>query len=100
MALTSARASDWFLNKKTRGYRDPAKWAHLLIEADLETWRATGDEHFLRRAMDNADDEYRSWKMHPPEALIDNASVARTLWLMADMQSPGGRAFWKKLDQP
>ena len=96
----AAAASDWFLDPHTHAYRDPAKWSHLLVEADLEMYRATKQEYLLKRAMDNADYEYAMWKQHPSDELIDNASVARTLWLMADVQSETGRAFWVHVDHP
>jgi hypothetical protein len=99
-ANRAARASDWFLDKKTRAYRDSVKWSHLLVEADLEMYRATGEDYLLRRAADNADHQYATWKQKPPSSLIDNASIARTLWLMADVQSEAGRRFWERVDRP
>ncbi len=98
-AKRAASASDWFLNDKTHAYRDPVKWSHLMVEADLEMYRATQDDHLLQRAMDNADDQYATWKQHPPDELIDNAAIARILWLMADMQSAAGRQFWDHVDR-
>ena len=38
----AAAASDWFLDARTHAYRDAVKWSHLLVEADLELYRATG----------------------------------------------------------
>ena len=98
-AKRAAAASDWFLSDKTHAYRDPVKWSHLMVEADLEMYRATQDDHLLQRAMDNADDQYATWKQHPPDELIDNAAIARILWLMADLQSAGGRQFWDHVDR-
>lgn len=83
-AKRAAKASDWFLDKKTGAYRDAAKWSHLLVEADVEMWRATGDAALLKRATDNADAWYAAWRERPPAELIDNASIARLLWLVAD----------------
>jgi Glycosyl hydrolase family 76 len=97
-ARQSAFSADWFLDQHTGAYRDPVKWAHLLVEADLEMFRATGDKHFLLRATNNADFEFDSWTNKPPVEAIDNASIARTLWLMADMQTPEGRRFWYAMD--
>jgi hypothetical protein len=99
-AKRAAAASDWFLDKKTNAYRDSVKWSHLLVEADLEMYRATHEEYLLRRAIGNADYLYARWKQNPPDTLIDNASIARTLWLMADMQSVAGRQFWEQMDRP
>lgn len=99
-AQRCAAAADWFVDKKTNAYRDPPKWSHLLVEADLEMYRATHDDHLLRRAIQNADYEYASWKQSHPDTLIENASIARTLWLMADMQSDQGRKFWERMDRP
>lgn len=99
-AKRAAAASDWFLDEKTHAYRDAVKWSHLLVEADLAMYRATGDPHLLRRATDNADHQYATWKTKPSDLLIENAAVARTLWLMADMQSERGRQFWERADRP
>jgi hypothetical protein len=49
--------------------------------------------------MDNADYEYAKWKQMPPNTAIDNASIARVLWLLADMQSAGGEKFWRQVDR-
>jgi hypothetical protein len=92
------RAADWFLGTKTHAYRDSVKWSHLMIEADLQLYRTTHEEYLLKRAISNADYEFATWKKDPSPSLIDNAAVARTLWLMADMQSVSGEGFWRKLD--
>ncbi len=99
-AKRSSDAANWFVDRRTHAYKDPVKWSHLLVEADLEMYRATHDENLLARAAANADFEYRSWKENKPAELIDNASIARTLWLMADMQSNLGQQFWKQMDRP
>jgi len=98
-AIRSADSSDWFLDPRTHAYRDAVKWSHLMVEADLEIFRATGNAHYLQRAMDNADYEYAKWKQMPPNTAIDNASIARVLWLLADMQSAGGEKFWRQVDR-
>jgi hypothetical protein len=95
----SAKAADWFLSARTHAFRDTPKFAHLLIEADLELYRATQEPYLLQRAIDNADREYAMWKQRRSGQLIDNAAVARTLWLMADMQSDQGLEFWRKMDR-
>jgi rhamnogalacturonyl hydrolase YesR len=87
-ARQSMQAADWFLDKTTHAYRDSVKWSHLLVEADLEMYRATKAQYLLERAANNADFQYATWKRKPPESLIDNASIARTLWLMADASRP------------
>jgi hypothetical protein len=97
-AQQSADAADWFLSRQTHAYRDAFKWSHLLVEADLEMFRATGRQHYLERALDNGDYAYSAWKQNPPAEMIDNASVARMLWLLADVQSNQGRRFWQKMD--
>ena len=98
-AKRSAAASDWYLDKRTGAFRDPPKWSHLLVEADLELFRFTRDDHLLRRAIDNADHQYATWKQRRPDTLIENAAIARTLWLLADMQTPSARQFWERVDQ-
>ena len=41
-AQRSAQAADSFMDAAGRAYRDPVKWSHLQVEADLEMYRATG----------------------------------------------------------
>ena len=98
-ARRSALSADWFLDRHTNAYRDPVKWAHLMVEADLEMFRATGDRRFFLRATSNADYEFESWTHEPPVEMIDNAAIARTLWLMADVYTPEGRRFWYAMDE-
>jgi uncharacterized protein YyaL (SSP411 family) len=99
-AERSSRAAEWFLDKSMHAYRDLPKWSHLLVEADLEMYRANHDPALMQRAVDNANALYDGWKNNPPDSLIDNAAIARTLWLMADLQSETGRQFWERMDQP
>ena len=73
------------------------KW--FTFSAPLRSFLQSLDE-LLRRAINNANYLYETWKQHPPDALIDNASIARTLWLMADMQSAEARQFWERMDRP
>jgi uncharacterized protein YyaL (SSP411 family) len=98
-AKRSAKASDWFISQRTGAFRDAPKFAHLLVEADLELYRTTQEPYLLQRAVLNADHEYAVWKQRRSSQLIENAAVARTLWLMADMQSDAGLEFWRKMDR-
>jgi uncharacterized protein YyaL (SSP411 family) len=98
-AKASAKAADWFLDKKTEAYRDSIKWSHLMVEADLEMYRATHEDYLLARAKKNADHAYASWKANPPVETIDNASVARELYLLADTESDAGQKFWAGQDR-
>ncbi|MES2572488.1 MAG: glycoside hydrolase family 76 protein [Verrucomicrobiota bacterium] len=82
-------AADAFLRRRTGAYRDPVKWAHLMVEADLELHRVTREESFFTRAEKNAAFYYEEWKRNPPTELITAASIARTLWLMADAKRAG-----------
>jgi hypothetical protein len=86
-ARRCAAAADCFVNKETNAFRDSPTFSHLLFEADLELYGAIHDEYLLRRAIHNADYEFDSWKKKPAHTLISNASIARTLWLMADLQA-------------
>jgi uncharacterized protein YyaL (SSP411 family) len=99
-AQRSAKAADWFMSARTKAFRDTPKFAHLLVEADLEMYRQTNEPYLLQRAINNADHEYAVWKQRPSDNLIDNAAIARTLWLLADMQSDRGLEFWQKMDRP
>ncbi len=93
------KAADWFLDPKTGVYRDAVRYAHFMVEADLELYRATGEDYLLARAKKNAEAFYERWKAKPPEDLISNAVIARVLWLMAETETEAGRAFWRKSDQ-
>lgn len=82
-----ARAADALLNPATGAYRDPIKWSHLLVEADLELYRATHDAFLLERARKNAAVFYEQWTARRPSDMMANASLARLLWLMADTET-------------
>ena len=101
-AEREARAADAYVSGKTGGYRDPVKWSHLQVEADLAVARATTDTglaaHLRQRARKAVDTDYAAWQAKPSDKLIDVAPVARELYLMADDATPAGRAFWAKLD--
>ena len=90
-------AGEWFCDKETGVYRDPLKWSQFMVEADLDLYRATGDKELLRRACTNA--YFDAWKKNAPAEMMSNVGIARILWLLADMQTPGGRAFWKAADK-
>jgi hypothetical protein len=89
---------DWFLSNETGAYRDPPKWSHLQVEADLELYRATGDEAALARARRNGEVLFAQWQTDPPPKLIELAGIARTLWLLADHETPAGQEFWRESD--
>ncbi|HEX2972025.1 MAG TPA: glycoside hydrolase family 76 protein [Tepidisphaeraceae bacterium] len=91
-------ACSFFLNQKTGAYRDALKYSHLLVEADLELYRATGDASALARARRNGEVAWSRWQESPPKELIEQASLARMLWLLADQETETGRAFWAKAD--
>lgn len=87
------KAADSLLGNETKVYRDPPRFSHLMLEADLELYRQTKDRHYLERARRNADALYERWKNDPPDNLLDTVSIARALWLMADMETDAGRKF-------
>jgi hypothetical protein len=93
------KAGDWFLDGKTGVYRDALRYAHFMVEADLELYRATKEDYLLARARKNVDAYYERWKAKPPEDMISNAAIARVLWLMAETETDAGRAFWHRADQ-
>ena len=94
-----AKAADWFLDRKTGVYRDAVRYAHFMVEADLELHRATKEEYLLKRAKKNVDAFYELWKAKPPDDMISNAAIARVLWLMAETETDAGRAFWQNADK-
>lgn len=87
-----------FVDKECGVYRDGMKFTHLLVEADLELFRATGDETVLARARKNGEAAWKRWQASPPKELIEQASIARMLWLLADQETEVGRVFWAKAD--
>ena len=91
-------ASDWFVGAQG-AYRDDVKWSHLMVEADLELYRATRDPRLMERARNNGEHHYAGFTKTPPKEMMQAASVARMLWLLADAETPAGRAFWKRADQ-
>ena len=96
-ALRIGKAANGFLGSNGI-YRDPIKWAHLQVEADLELWRKTGEDYLQQRAIRNTEGHYEAWKKAPYPDLISQASLARELWLLVDHETPVGREFWKKSD--
>ncbi len=101
-AERESRAGDAYVDRTTGGYRDPVKWSHLMVEADLAVARETADlalaDHVRRRARAAVDAHYAAWQAHPSEELIDVSALARELWLLADADVPAGQAFWKRMD--
>lgn len=93
------RAAEAFLDRRTGAYRDLWRWSHLMVEADLELYRWTREAYLLERAKRDCDVHYEKWKKDPPKELIDNASLARQLWLMAEHESKEGISFWRKSDR-
>jgi hypothetical protein len=98
-AVRTGEAADWFVCRRTHAYFDSLKWSHLMVEADLDLYRATKDDRFMRRAIDNGNYWFERFKEHPATTLIDNAALARMLWLIADAQTAVGRSFWKAADE-
>lgn len=94
------KAADWFADSRTGVYRDPLKWSHFMVEADLELYRATGEDYLLRRARTNADAYYAAWKKDPPPDMMSNAATTRILWLLADIETDQGKAFWAAAEKP
>lgn len=101
--LTEAKrigaACDAFINQKTGSYRDSPKFTHLLVEADLELHRTAGDAAILARARRNGELAWSTWQTSPPKELIEQAAIARMLWLLAEQETESGRSFWAKADE-
>ncbi len=91
-------AADGFMNKKTGMYRDSPKFNRLMVEADLELYRVTREPTLLARAKRNGDAAIKQWPTSPPKELIEQASIARMLWLLADQETKVGKEFWAKWD--
>ena len=98
-ARSMAKAAEELIDPQTGAYRDPLKWSHLMVEADIELYRRSGDQFLLKRAKKDTDFNYTKWKADPPKDLITNASLARQLWLLADLETSAGKAFWEKSDR-
>jgi uncharacterized protein YyaL (SSP411 family) len=90
-------------NEKDRygegAYHDPVKWSHLMVEADIEFYRATEDRDALRRAKATADAVYESWREKKLEEAIQQGSLARMLWLLADLEVAGADQDWRELEK-
>src|SRR5690606_23829820 len=97
-AKSVATAAGSLVRSRTGAYRDSIKWSHLMVEADLELFRKTGDDALLARAKSDTAHHLREWRNNRPNDLIANASLARQLWLMADHETDAGREFRKKTD--
>lgn len=95
-AIRLGEAAEAFVQNDTGAYRDEFKWSHLMLEADLALYRFTGDQRYYERAKAGADFYYKIWIQDRPNELIEQASIARSLWLMADMESQEFRDFWEK----
>ena len=93
------KAADWFLDAKTGVYRDAVRYAHFMVEADLELYRTTHEPYLLDRARKNVDAFYDRWKANTPDDMMSNASIARALWLLGETETDAGQAFWKQADQ-
>lgn len=79
-----SKAADDFVDKKTGAFRDAFKWSHLMVEADCDLYAQTKDPALLKRAKASADHFYDVWSKQPPVELIDDAAIARTLWLVGE----------------
>jgi uncharacterized protein YyaL (SSP411 family) len=89
----------YWVDPKTGGFTNDAKFNHLLSEALLETYQATKDTKYLNAVRRDADfgfryvrdpkgGYWREWKAKSHEeneakTLIEEASVARLYWLLA-----------------
>ena len=78
------KAADWFCDNQTGVFRDPLKWSHFMVEADLDLYRTTQEEYLLRRARTNADAYFAAWKKAPPADMLSNVATARILFLLAE----------------
>ncbi len=79
-----ARAGDWFLDRETGVYRDALRYAHFMVEADLDLFQTTKDEYLRTRARQNIDHWYDAWKTEKPDDMMTSACLARVLWLMRE----------------
>jgi hypothetical protein len=89
-------AADALLDRETGVYRDPLKWSQFMVEADIALYRETGDARLIDRARTNADAYFAAWKKQPAADMMSNVGTARILWLLADTETEGGKAFWKE----
>lgn len=94
-----AKASDWFLAEQTGIYRDALRYAHFMVEADLELYRTTKEPYLLERARRNVDAWYENWQANKPNDMMTNACLGRALWLMGEAESEPGQTFWQHSDQ-
>ena len=93
------KAAHWFLDPRTGVYRDAVRYAHFMVEADLDLYRATKEDYLLERARQNGNAFYERWQANKPDDMMSNASIARVLWLLSEVDTEAGRAFWTQADQ-
>ena len=93
------KASNWFLDKRTGVHRDALRYAHFMVEADLELYRTTKEPYLLDRARRNVDAWYANWKAEQPNDMMTNACLGRALWLMGEAETEAGQAFWNHSDE-
>jgi len=84
-AVAVGRAAEALLDARTGAYRDAPFFSHLMAEADVELYRATGQRQFLLRARRTGEHFWRTWRARPPEELKSVAGIARLLWVLADV---------------
>ncbi len=80
------KAAASLLGDKTGAYRDAVKWSHLMTEADLELYGTTKEAYLLERSVRNAEFHYEQFRAAPPKDLLTGASIARELWLLANLR--------------
>ncbi len=78
------KAADWFLDSEQGIYRDALRYAHFMVEADLDLYRTTGEAYLYDRAKRNVDRWYENWKTEKPDDMMTSACLARALWLISE----------------
>lgn len=77
------KAADWFIDQQTGVYRDPLRYAHFMVEADLDLYQTTGEAYLYDRAKRNVDQWYANWQSEKPDDMMTSACLARVLWLIS-----------------
>ncbi len=78
------KTSDWFLDREGGIYRDALRYAHFMVEADLDLYRTTGETYLYDRAKRNVDQWYANWQAEKPDDMMTSACLARALWLISE----------------
>ena len=90
------KAADRFLSQETGVYRDPLKWSHFMVEADLALYRETADDYLMARAKANADGYFAAWKKEAANRLCPTSEPPASSGFWPTRKPRAGRRFGRR----